>query len=107
MMSVRGVGAVAALTFVAAIDDPKRFGRPSDVGDYLGLTPKRYQSGEVDICGRIFKAGDRLMRSLLFEAANTLMTRVKTDSALRRWGLGMMAGVAPRRQRLLSRGSLR
>lgn len=91
MMSVPGVGAVTALTFVTAIDDPKRFGRSGDVGAYLGLTPRRYQSGEVDISGRISKAGDRLMRSLLFEAANTLMTRVKKDSALRRWGLGLMA----------------
>lgn len=90
MMSVPGVGAITALTFVTAIDDPKRFGRCGDVGAYLGLTPKRYQSGEVDIGGRISKAGDRLMRSLLFEAANTLMTRVKKDSALRRWGLGLM-----------------
>jgi transposase len=91
MMSVPGVGAITALAFVTAIDDPKRFGRSGDVGAYLGLTPKRYQSGEVDIAGRISKAGDRLMRSLLFEAANTLMTRVKRDSALRRWGLGLMA----------------
>jgi transposase len=84
MMSFPCVGAITALTFVTAIDDPKRFCRSSDVGGYLGLTPKRYQSGEVDIGGRISKAGDRLMRSLLFEAASTLLTRVKKDSALRR-----------------------
>ena len=91
MTSVPGVGAITALTFATAIDDPERFGRSSDVGAYLGLTPKRYQSGEVDICGRISKAGDPAARSLLFEAANTLMTRVKKDSALRRWGLALMA----------------
>ncbi|WP_439099856.1 transposase [Bradyrhizobium yuanmingense] len=50
------------------------------------MTPRRYQSGEVDISGRISKSGDRMARSLLFEAANALMTRVRKDSALRRWG---------------------
>jgi len=88
-MSVPGLGAVTALTFVIAIDDPKRFGRSGDVGAYLGLTPRRFQLGEVDIGGRISKAGDRLLRSLLFGAANTLMTRVKKDNALRRWGLSL------------------
>jgi transposase len=77
MVTVPGVGAITALTFLTAIDDPERFRRSNDVGAFLGLTPRRYQSGEVDLAGRISKAGDRPARSLLFEAANALMTRVR------------------------------
>ena len=79
-----GVGAITALTFLTAIDDPERFRHSSDVGPFL--TPRRYQSGEVDLAGRISKAGDRPARSLLFEAANALMTRVRHESSLRTLG---------------------
>jgi transposase len=82
MITIPGVGAITALTFTTAIDDPNRFSRSTDVGAFLGLTPRRYQSGEVDISGRISKSGDRMARSLLFEAANALMTRVRKDCAL-------------------------
>jgi transposase len=97
MVTVPGVGAITALTFATAIDDPERFRRSSDVGAYLGLTPKRYQSGEVDLAGRISKAGDRAARSLLFEAANALMTRVRHESSLRTWGLKLSAKIGSRR----------
>jgi transposase len=83
LATVPGVGAITSLTFVTALDDPTRFRRSCDVGAYLGLTPKRYQSGEVDLAGRISKSGDRTARSLLFEAANALMTRVRKACALR------------------------
>ncbi|WP_367227082.1 transposase, partial [Mesorhizobium sp.] len=53
-----GIGPVTALTYRATIDDPKRFRRSRSVGAYLGLTPRRYQSGEVDRVGRITKVGD-------------------------------------------------
>ena len=75
-MSVPGVGVVVALAYTAVIDDPARFKRSSSVGAYLGLTPRRYQSGEVDMAGRISKCGDALLRSYLFEAANVLLTRI-------------------------------
>jgi transposase len=68
--------------------------------DSPGLTPKRYQSGEVDIGGRMSKAGDRMMRSLLFEAANAIVTRLRRDNALRRWGLRLTARVGARKSKV-------
>ncbi len=59
-MTVPGVGPITALAFLAAIDDPARFRRSRDVGAYLGLTPRRHASGEVDWSGRISKCGDKL-----------------------------------------------
>lgn len=87
LMTIPGVGAMTALTFISNIDEAKRFARSSSVGAYFGLTPKRYQSGEVDISGRISKCGDNMMRSYLFEAALTLMTRVKKWSSLKAWAM--------------------
>jgi len=100
MATIPGVGAITALTFVTTIDDPRRFPCSTDVGAFLGLTPRRYQSGEVDIAGRISKAGDRTARSLLFEAANALMTRVRRESALRRWGLQLIARIGSRKAKV-------
>jgi transposase len=54
---------MTALTFVSVIDDPGRFVKSRNVGAYLGLTPRRYQSGEADRSGRISKCGDALMRA--------------------------------------------
>ena len=86
-MTVPGIGVVTALSVWAAIDDPSRFAHSSSVGAYLGLTPKRYASGEVDLSGRISKCGDRDVRTHLYEAANVLLTRIKKPSALQAWGL--------------------
>jgi transposase len=87
LMTVPGVGLLTALAFVSTVDDPKRFSRSRSVGAYLGLTPRRYQSGELDANGSISKCGDSLMRAYLFEAATTLLTRVQKWSALKAWGL--------------------
>src|SRR5262249_41297385 len=57
------------------------------VGAYFGLTSRRYQSGEVDRKGRISKWGDDLVRSYLFEAAGTLLTRSRSFCTLKSWGL--------------------
>jgi transposase len=100
MTTIPGVGAITALTFVATIDDPKRFSRSRDVGALLGLTPRRYQSGDVDLSGRISKSGDRTMRSLLFEAANALLTRVRGNSSLRAWGLELMKRVGSKKAKV-------
>ncbi len=70
MMTVPGVGPIAALTFKAAVDDPARFRKSRTVAAHFGLTPRRYQSGETDNPGRISKAGDRDVRSTLYAAAN-------------------------------------
>jgi transposase len=86
LMTVPGVGPVTALAFASTVDDPKRFRVASDVGAYLGLTPRRYQSGELDRTGRISKRGDRLTRYYLFEAANVLLHVVRRRSPLKRWG---------------------
>jgi transposase len=87
LMSVPGVGMITALAFKAEIDDPTRFRRSRDVGVHLGLTPRRYASGEVDITGRISKCGNRTLRSLLFEAAVTMLTISKKWSRLKAWGV--------------------
>jgi transposase len=100
LATVPGVGTITSLCFVAAIDDPHRFRRTSDVGAYLGLTPTRYQSGEVDRSGRISKNGDRLARSYLFEAANALLTRSRIRCALRTWGLRLAKRSGARKARV-------
>jgi transposase len=87
LMTVPGVGAVVALTFRNTVDDPGRFRSSRSVGAFLGLTPKRYQSGETDRVGAITKVGDAAARAALFEAANVLLTRVTKWSALKAWGV--------------------
>jgi transposase len=62
LMSIPGVGPIVSLSFIALIEDPNRFMKPSDVGAYLGLTPRRYQSGEIDWSGRISKGDDNELR---------------------------------------------
>ena len=86
-MSVPGVGAVTAATFTAAIEAPENFKTSRAVGAWLGLTTRRYQSGEVDYDGHISRRGDKYLRVLLYEAAEVILTRAQADSALRRWGL--------------------
>jgi transposase len=63
LMSVPGVGPVVAITYKTAIDNPGRFRKSRDVGPYLGLTPSKYQSGEIDRAGHITKVGDAMVRS--------------------------------------------
>lgn len=87
LMSIPGVGPVTAVAFVTAVDDPAKFRKSKSVGAYFGLTPRRYQSGEVDQNGGISKCGDNLVRCYLFEAAGVLLTRVDKWSSLRAWGL--------------------
>ena len=100
LMSVPGVGVIVALAYKAVIDDPTRFKRSTSVGAYVGLAPKRYQSGEVDKAGRISKCGDRLLRSYLFEAANVLLTRHPKPSRLKVWGLALAARIGMRRAKV-------
>src|SRR6202795_4605185 len=86
-MSAPGVGPLTALAFRATIDQPERFSKSRDVGAHLGLTPRRYQSGETDIQGRVSRCGDELARTALYEAAHSLLVRSKKWSALRAWGM--------------------
>ena len=69
LMTVPGVGSLISLTFVSAIDDPTRFRSSRTVGAHLGLTQRKYQSGETDVTGRISKCGDQEVRTALYEAA--------------------------------------
>ncbi|MER9607033.1 IS110 family transposase [Mesorhizobium sp. M0243] len=87
LMTVPGIGVVTALTFRHTIDDPARFRSAANVGAYLGLTPRRKQSGETDINGRVSRWGDRLLRTYLYEAASVLLHRTKKWSTLKAWGM--------------------
>jgi transposase len=85
LMTTPGVGVIVALTFVSAVDDPGRFHSSKSVGAHFGLTPKRYQSGETDVAGRISKIGDASVRTMLYEAANIILTRPVKGSSLKSW----------------------
>ena len=84
-----GVGSMVALTYAAAIDDPARFKSSKTVGALFGLTPKRYQSGETDVTGRISKIGDAAVRTALYEAANIILERPVKGGWLKAWALGV------------------
>jgi transposase len=86
-MTVPGVGPMTALAFLSTVDDPTRFRHARAVGAYVGLTPRRYASGEIDWTGRVSKCGDAMLRTYLFEAAGVLLTRVQKWCALKAWGL--------------------
>jgi transposase len=100
LMSVPGVGPITALIFKTSIEDPARFASGQDAGAYAGLVPRRNQSGERDHKGRISKAGDPLLRSALYEAANNLLARVKRPSALQTWGKQLAEAKGPKRARV-------
>jgi transposase len=86
-MSIPGVGPLTALVFKTAIDTPERFSKSRNVAAALGLTPRKYASGEVDFDGGITKCGDVMARNHLYEAAQVLLFRVKKWSALKAWGI--------------------
>lgn len=97
MMTVPGVGPIAALTFKAAVDDPTRFKKSRTVAAHFGLTPRRFQSGEHDNPGRISKAGDRDVRATLYAAANALLMRTMAGSQIKSWGMRLMRTKGRRR----------
>ena len=100
LMTIPGVGQLTALAFVAAIDDPSRIRRSRDVGAYLGLVPRRYQSGEVDYVGSISKCGDQRVRTLLYEAANVMLTRYKAQLKLKDWAFAIAKRSTMRKARV-------
>ncbi len=87
LMTAPGVGAVVALTYRATVDQPQRFVHSRAVGAHVGLTPKRYQSGETGHDGRVSKTGDALLRTMLYEAAQVLLTHGSKWSWLKAWGM--------------------
>ena len=100
LMTVPGVGAVVAITFTSAIDDPHRFARSKAVGAHFGLTPRKYQSGEIDRTGRISKAGDAMVRTALYEAANVMLTRAVRFSTLKAWRMKVAARQGARKAKV-------
>ncbi len=87
LMTVPGVGPVVALTYRATVDVPARFRNSKAVGAVFGLTPSRYQSGEINRTGAISKCGDEMMRVMLYEAAQVMLTRTNTWSWLKAWAM--------------------
>jgi transposase len=87
LMTVPGVGPVVALTYRATVDVPARFRNSKAVGAVFGLTPARYQSGEIDRSGAISRCGDEMMRTMLYEAAHTMLVRVAKWSWLKAWAM--------------------
>ena len=85
LMSTPGVGPVTALAYVATIGEAERFAKSRTVGAYVGLTSRRWQSGGMDYSGRISKHGDAMLRALLYEAANSLLTVVRRAHPLKDW----------------------
>lgn len=86
-MDIPGVGAIIALSFYTAIEDPTRFNKVEDVGAYFGLTPRIYQSGEKETSGSISHMGNRMTRTHLVQAANVILTHVNSFSSLKSWGV--------------------
>ena len=89
LMTMPGIGSVTAASYTAAVETPGTFAHSLDVGAWAGLTPRRFQSGEIDYEGHISRRGDRDLRALLYEAATTLPTRVHAASTHRDWGLAL------------------
>jgi transposase len=88
LMTTPAVGPIVALTYACAIDDPGRFKSSKAAGAHFGLTPRKYQSGETDITGRISKIGDAGVREALYQAAHVMLTKaVKGCSQLKSWAM--------------------
>jgi len=83
---ISGVGLLIALTFVLTLDDAKRFRYSRDVGCFLGLRPKRHESGESQPQLGITKEGDVYLRRLLVQGAHYILSRRGPDTDLKRWG---------------------
>lgn len=87
LMTIPGVGPLTSLAFKSYVDRPERFQKSRAVGAALGLTPRKYASGEVDYDGQITKCGDSFLRHHLFEAAKVMMGRAGKSCAVKTWGL--------------------
>jgi len=87
LMTVPGVGPVVALTYRATVDVPARFRNSKAVGAVFGLTPAKYQSGEIDRTGGISRCGDEMMRAMLYEAAHIMLVRSTKWSWLKAWAM--------------------
>lgn len=100
LMTAPGIGPVTAMAVVAAFDDAARFRRSSSAGAYLGLTPRRYESGEISRNGRVSKRGDGFTRKCLFEAANAIFCRNLGGRRLRSWARAIAERTGPRKAKV-------
>ena len=100
LMTDPGVGPITAMAVVAAFDDAARFRSSSSVGAYLGLTPRRYESGEVSRNGRVSKRGDGFTRKCLYEAANAVFSRKLGGPRLREWAKSIAERTGPRKAKV-------
>ena len=98
-MEVPGVGVICALSFYSAVEDPDRFRSASDVGAYLGLSPRRYQSGGISRTFGITKAGSKLTRTHLVTAA-TVFGNIAPDCRLKRWSVALRERAGGKRARV-------
>jgi transposase len=88
LMTTPAVGPIVALTYASAIDDPGRFKSSKAAGPHFGLTPRKYQSGQTDVSGRISKIGDAAVREALYQAAHVMLTKaVKGCPELKSWAM--------------------
>ena len=99
-MSVPGVGPITALSVASAFDDASRFKRSSSAGAYLGLTPRRYESGEMNRNGGISKHGNKMTQKHLYEAATAMLTRTTRFCSLKAWGLRLAKKVGFKKARV-------
>jgi transposase len=86
-LTIPGVGPVVALTYRVTVDVPARFKNSKAVGAVFGLTPSKYQSGEISRTGAISRYGDEMMRVMLYEAAQVMLTRTIKWSWLKAWAM--------------------
>jgi len=100
LRQVAGVGALTALTYVLTLEDPARFPDPRAVGSYLGLRPRRADSGDLSPQLHITKAGDEMLRRLLVSSAHYILGPFGPDTDLRRWGLALAERGGSRGKRL-------
>ena len=100
LMTVPGIGALSSLVYVSTVEDPGRFSRSRAVGAHLGLTPRRYQSGETDRSGHISRCGDGLARTLMYEAAVVILYRIKRSLHLKDWAAAIEQRSGPGKARV-------
>lgn len=96
LMTAPGVGPVVALAFRTGVDNVNRFAKSRLVGAHFGLTPRKYASGRIDRDGHITKCGDAMVRGYLFEAANSILSRLKKPCDLRDWALELAQRTSPK-----------
>ena len=99
LMAITGVGPICSLSFYSAVEDPDRFQRASDVAAYLGLVPRRYQSGDVSYTRGITKTGSTMTRTHLVNAAMVFAAR-GPDSELKAWAASVRERIGARRARV-------